>query len=81
MVYSFCDSKPKLINQSRGPITFISLAAAAAVFGGVLFYYENEKDKTVHKVTREVVTVGETSIQLTAYLHAQYLFLSSFFEL
>ena len=69
MIHSFCDTKPKLINQTRGPITFISLAAAAMVFGGVLFYYENEKDKTIHKVTRDVVTVGETVIRLIVYLH------------
>ena len=64
--HSFCEVKPKkeLANQTRGPITFLSLAAAAAVFGGLLFYYENEKDKTIRKVTREVITVGENNVSI-----------------
>lgn len=45
-----------------GPVTFASLSLMGLVFGGLVFYYEIQKEEKVKKVAKNVVTVGKAAL-------------------
>lgn len=58
-------SKTKVGEQagaSRGPVTFLSLGVLALAAGGVLFYYNIEKEKRSEQVASKVTTTGKAAL-------------------
>jgi protein SCO1/2 len=47
---------------SRGPVTFLSLGVLALAAGGVLFYYNIEKEKRSEQVASKVTTTGKAAL-------------------
>ena len=48
--------------DSRGPVTYASLALMTIVGGGLIAYYQYEKEKKVERVASEITTVGKPSL-------------------
>jgi len=46
----------------RGPMTYISLGLFTLVGGGLLFYYQLEKEKITQKVASDVTTSGKAAL-------------------
>jgi protein SCO1/2 len=49
-------------SNDRGPVTFLSLGIMAIVGGGIMMYYQIEKEERAQKVASDVVTVGKASL-------------------
>lgn len=49
-------------SNNRGPVTFLSLALTGAVAGGMLLYYEIEKEEKMKQVTKNVQTTGKPAL-------------------
>ncbi len=47
---------------SRGPVTFLSLGVLALAAGGILFYYNIEKEKRSEQVASKVTTTGKAAL-------------------
>lgn len=46
----------------RGPVTYTSLALMAFIGGGVLIYYNTQKEEKLKKVASNVTTVGKAAL-------------------
>ena len=56
-------SKGKLAaGAGRGPVTFLSLGLLGIAAGGVLFYYNIEKEKRGERVASKVTTTGKAAL-------------------
>ncbi len=47
---------------SRGPVTFLSLGVLTLAAGGILFYYNIEKEKRSEQVASKVTTTGKAAL-------------------
>ena len=54
--------KGKSAGASRGPVTFASLGLLGLAGGGILFYYNLEKEKRSERVASKVTTVGKAEL-------------------
>lgn len=46
----------------RGPVTYTSLALMALIGGGILVYYNTQKEENLKKVASKVTTVGKAAL-------------------
>ena len=53
---------PDQRKQMRGPMTYLSLGLFTVVGGGLLFYYQLEKEKITQKVASDITTSGKASL-------------------
>ena len=53
---------PKNSSTTRGPITFVGLGLMVALGGGLMFYYNLEKENKTQKVASDVTSVGKAAL-------------------
>lgn len=58
----FCRQYSSQAAQTRGPVSYISLALTVGTGGGLLYWYTNEKQKKMQKLSSKSVVVGDAAI-------------------
>ena len=58
----FSESSGNGSAYTRGPVTYLGLSLMLAAGGGVLYFYNSEKEKKIQQLTKTVTTTGKASL-------------------
>lgn len=57
-----CSDATKKESTARGPVTFASLTLTAIVAGGLVVYFNVQKEEKIKQVTKSTVSVGKPAL-------------------